>query len=44
MIFGEQTSHNLFGLTPGEHEVSVYLANNEHVEYADGDMILLTVE
>ena len=44
MIFGEETSHNLFGLTPGEYEISVYLANNEHLEYADGDSILLTVE
>ena len=44
MIFGEQTSYELFGVTPGEHEISVYLANNEHVEYADGDTILLTVE
>lgn len=44
MIFGEQTNHMLFGLTPGEHEISVYLADAEHVEYEEGDSILVTVE
>ena len=44
MIFGEETSHNLFGMLPGEHVVSVYLANAEHVEYEEGDSIRLVVE
>ena len=44
MIFGGETSHKLFGVAPGEHEVSVYLANAEHVEYEEGDSIRLVVE
>ncbi|KAA3642962.1 MAG: hypothetical protein DWQ07_20785 [Chloroflexi bacterium] len=44
MIFGEETSHMLFGVPLGEHEVSVYLANNEHVEYEEGDSILINIE
>ncbi len=43
MILGKDTKQVLRSLEPGEHEISVYIANGAHEEYEDGDAIAITV-
>lgn len=43
MVMGANYSEVLRGLTPGEHEISVYLSIGTHEELADGDAITIVV-
>jgi len=43
MVTGTDTSQVLRGLTPGEHEIRVTLANGEHQELEDGATIHITI-
>ena len=31
-------------LEPGEHMISVFMAGGDHIEFEDGDMVMITVE
>lgn len=44
MVMGGNTSQSLQGIEPGEHEVEVYLAGGDHIEFQDGGSIHITVE
>lgn len=44
MVVGLNTSETVRGLEPGEYELLVVMANGDHIEYEDGDMIHITVE
>jgi hypothetical protein len=43
MVLGANYSEVLRGLTPGEHEISVYLSVASHEELADGDAVTIVV-
>ncbi|KAA3642959.1 MAG: hypothetical protein DWQ07_20770 [Chloroflexi bacterium] len=43
MITGEDTSHVLQGIEPGEHLVEVYLAVGTHEELENGDSITIII-
>jgi ABC-type Zn2+ transport system substrate-binding protein/surface adhesin len=43
MVMGANYSEVLRGLTPGTHEISVYLSIDTHEELADGDVVTITV-
>jgi hypothetical protein len=43
MVMGANHSDVLRGLTPGEHEISVYLSIATHEELAEGDAVTITV-
>ncbi|MFZ0545766.1 MAG: hypothetical protein WAM60_10035 [Candidatus Promineifilaceae bacterium] len=44
MITGGNTSESLRGIEPGDHEIAVYLAGGDHIEFEQGDSIMITVE
>lgn len=44
MVVGGNTDQPLNGVDPGEHEVSVYLANGDHEEFEEGDSITVVVK
>lgn len=44
MIMGGDTDHALRNLEPGTHEISVYLSNEAHEEFEDGDTVTIVVE
>lgn len=44
MVMGENTSQSLRGLEPGEHEIEVYIAGGDHIDFEEGDSITITVE
>lgn len=44
MVMGGNMDQALPGLDPGEHELSVYVANGNHEEYEDGDSVTIIVE
>ena len=44
MVIGGNTSESLRGIEPGEHEISVYIAGGDHIEFEEGDAIHITVE
>lgn len=43
MVTGGNTDQPLRGLEPGMHEISVYIAGGDHIEFQDGDSIMITV-
>lgn len=43
MVTGGNTDQPLRGLAPGMHEVSVYIAGGDHIEFETGDSIMITV-
>ncbi len=43
MVTGGNTDQPLRGLEPGMHEISVYIAGGDHIEFQDGDAIMITV-
>lgn len=43
MASGGNTDQSLRGLTPGTHEISVYIAGGDHIEFQQGDSIVITV-
>ncbi len=43
MVMGEDYDQVLRELEPGAHEISVYLADGEHIEFEDGDSITVTI-
>lgn len=44
MVMGGNTTETLRGLEAGEHEIEVYIAGGDHIEFEDGDSIHITVE
>jgi hypothetical protein len=44
MVMGGNTNESLRGLEAGEHEIEVYIAGGDHIEFEDGDAIHITVE
>lgn len=44
MVMGENTDDVIRGLEPGEHTITVRLANGEHQNLEDGDSVTITVE
>lgn len=44
MVLGGNTDQPLSGVEPGEHEISVHLANGDHEEFIDGDTIVVIVK
>lgn len=44
MVMGGNTSESLRGIEPGEHEIAVYIAGGDHIEFEEGDAIHITVE
>ena len=43
MVMGNNLDQPLSGLEPGEHNISVYLANGDHLELEEGDELTVTV-
>lgn len=43
MVMGANTDQPLTGLTPGEHEISVFMSTETHEELEDGDSVTITV-
>ena len=43
MIMGKMTTATVRGLTPGQHEIAVYLSNGKHEELEDGATVTITV-
>ncbi|HSH01164.1 MAG TPA: hypothetical protein VLL52_01510 [Anaerolineae bacterium] len=43
MIMGNNKNSVLRGLEPGEHEIMVKLANGEHINLEEGDMVKIMV-
>jgi hypothetical protein len=43
MVVGGKLFQILSGLEVGQHEVSAYLANGDHEEFQDGDVITITI-
>lgn len=43
MVMGENTDDVIRGLTPGEHTITVRLANGDHQDLEDGDSVTITV-
>jgi hypothetical protein len=44
MVMGDNTSQSLRGLEPGEHQIEVYIAGGDHIEFKDGSSIHITVQ
>jgi hypothetical protein len=44
MVMGGNTTETLRGLEAGEHEIEVYIAGGDHIEFEDGDSVHITVE
>lgn len=44
MIVGADADYAITGVEPGEHELSVYLANGDHQNLEDGATVTITVE
>jgi hypothetical protein len=44
MVMGGNTSESLRGLELGEHQIEVYIAGGDHIEFEDGSSIHITVE
>lgn len=44
MVMGENTDDVIRGLEPGEHTITVRLANGDHQDLEDGDSVTITVE
>jgi len=44
MVTGGNTTQSLRGLESGEHDIAVYIAGGDHIEFEDGDSIHITVE
>lgn len=44
MVMGGNTSQSLNGVEAGEHEIEVYLAGGDHIEFEEGGSIHVTVE
>lgn len=44
MVVGGNTSETLRGLEAGEHDIEVYIAGGDHIEFEDGDAVTITVE
>jgi len=44
MVVGGNTDQALSGVEPGEHEISVHLANGDHEEFIEGDSIVVIVK
>lgn len=44
MVMGGNTTQPLNGVSKGSHMISVYLSNEEHLEYMEGDSIHVLVE
>ena len=44
MITGGNLDQSLRGLEPGMHEISVFIAGGDHIEFMQGDAIMVTVE
>lgn len=43
MVTGGNTDQPLRGLEPGMHEISVFIAGGDHIEFEDGDSIMITI-
>jgi hypothetical protein len=43
MVMGANYTEVLRGLTPGQHQISVYLSNAAHEDLEDGDAVTITV-
>lgn len=44
MVVGGNTDQPLSGVEPGEHEISVHLAGGDHIEFIEGDSIIVVVK
>ncbi len=44
MVMGENTSQAIRGLEPGEHDIEVYIAGGDHIDFQEGDSIQITIE
>jgi hypothetical protein len=44
MVMGGNTSETLRGVEPGEHQIEVYIAGGDHIEFQEGDSATITVE